>query len=234
MRIVVCLLAACTAASDSGPIVDAEDSVVEAPADASACGAFEPWDVEGRTWRFEHLAGYIASTGIRGGWKDTAPGLGAWNDEPAYPVVSTGWSHSDTVDTSWTATSWFQCDDEGVWLRATTRSSVVISDDVETASTVVADYHRRQLVRPRTLEVGATWSRDAAYTLVGGDETGVEVEVAGVGTVEGHEQVETPAGTFDARRLQVVSADRTKVYWVAEGVGVVMTQDFAWLTATTR
>ena len=46
MRIVVCLLAACTAASDSGPIVDAEDSVVEAPADASACGAFEPWDVE--------------------------------------------------------------------------------------------------------------------------------------------------------------------------------------------
>jgi hypothetical protein len=200
MRLYPCLLALPLAAcrepdpEEEGPppmewqsVADWTDRGVT-PAAGSACGEMLPVDVTGRTMRYEwSQRNRRGARVVEAMGRDDAAGVSAWKEHAAVYI--------ETANDAWVQleTSWYVCDDEGVWVvgRAWNERD---ADDALAFPGEPDEYCEDYYWGFRTLEPGAEHGGLTSCDEVDG---GSWLQSRGERVGEAVE-VEVPAGTFTA------------------------------------
>ncbi len=214
---------------------DDDDAVGDDDDAVGACGVYDPYDQVGAWWDWEYLPEYADEVGYEQQWTTEAMGPTTWRGQPVFETRSGGAMDNPTYDWfEWETSSYFVCDDEGLWSVGYESSTSWSLSGTPDSVTATGFYDQPWLLRPAGLQPGDEWHADGAgeYSDSNGTESALTVDIWY--EAEAFEQVTTPAGTFEALRVRSEAADTESWFWLAPGVGHVMTADFNWLVPTSQ
>jgi hypothetical protein len=199
--------------SDADTDADSDaDSDADADADADGpCPAYSGFGAVGTTWEYEYT----------GGAAGTYTSTVATIEGGAIELVGEGETTSGGYTTTFTSSTWFECDAEGAWLVSSHSDNVTDVGDSTVESWSDATYDPPALLIPSGLAVGVQW--ETAYVGESTTNTGGPYAFDFTYSYEVTEEtsVTVPAGTYTTLHA-VGSADSSSTeFWADRNVGTV-------------
>lgn len=183
---------------------------------------------EGTDQRHAYTPEFEDETGQTATWNRTVVSHGDWEDGTRVTVEQTtvleGNGFTDYVS-NWTAT--YGCDDDGAWLLTGDSDYTYRYQGGEPVEGWYEVDYDAYLSMPWDPEEGWTSSWTGYQT----DSNGNATETDGVSTYtfEGEEEIETPAGTFDALLIGASGQDWSASWYIDADAGFVRS-DTSWIT----
>ncbi len=241
LAIALGLLAACPSSRERGEGDD--DDSGEDDDDASSddddaasapCGVYDPYDVPGAWWDWALHPDFVEAYGYDQQWTVEALGPTTWRGQPVLENRTEGVMDNSAHDWfEWESSTYFACDDDGVWSFGyeTTSSWSVSGTPGSVTSTAV--YTTPWLLRPADLQPGDEWHAvgSGEFSDSNGNESTIEIDIWYAALETG--AVTTPAGSFEGLRVRSEAAEaEPSWFWLVAGVGHVATEDHSWLVDT--
>lgn len=186
------------------------------------CGAFAGVRGVGTRWTYAPNDAYVATYGYDGTFGIEVAAI----DEGNVTLAVAGSYTGDGGGFSWTRTDTWRCDDAGAWLTHTTSTSRSEPGGSELEGSRAFD--PGWLIRPASLDEGATWTDSFALTSAYNGGEPVTEPVTCTSTVDDRAVREVDAGAVEALHVGVqcdgIGADGV---WLHEGMGMIENDDEA-------
>lgn len=214
----ILLLLACTSSDDDSSLGD------DTQAEVQLCSPLAGFET-GATASFDTPQAVQDEKGYRYWYTQTVESMEVGYEQTAVTVVQQAWQTGGGYDSySAELTLEYLCDADGVWYTSSRREwSATLTGGGEDSGWVEGSF-TGYLMLPA--DPSTPWTADWAATFV--DNAGTEVEDARsyLFTPTAMEEVETPAGSYTALRVDGTQAGAPiGTWWYAEGHGLVMTPE---------